>query len=255
MAKSDYASMPPSAGASLAELEEAWRNPASAGVPSHGVPASEPRIRAAQASQPAFGEAPTQLVSADIVASHASAQPQARGRSPVMIVLGALGIVVLAGAGAALAVRFARPAEEPKLVVIERNANTTATPSAPASVPAATAEPSSIASSSAAPAASPSKPAGKAPAGDPLSAAFAKNQPEIEGCFRDKAANVSGAPEVSVRFTIDKEGTVQRAELAPAELAGVPLGQCILAVARKTQFPAQAAPATFRIPLRARKAP
>ena len=99
----------------------------------------------------------------------------------------------------------------------------------------------------------PSKPA--APAGDPLSAAFAKNQPEIEGCFRDQAASASGTADVSVRFTIDKEGVVQRAELSPPDLAGAPLGQCILGVARKTRFPSQSAPATFRIPLRARKTP
>ncbi|MDB4996801.1 MAG: Endo,4-beta-xylanase precursor, partial [Myxococcaceae bacterium] len=82
-----------------------------------------------------------------------------------------------------------------------------------------------------------------------------KNQPAIEACFRDQAANVSGSPEISVRFTIDAAGAVQRAELSPPELANVPLGTCILGVARSTRFPAESGPATFRIPLRARKLP
>ena len=66
---------------------------------------------------------------------------------------------------------------------------------------------------------------------------------------------MSGNPDVSVRLTIDREGVVQKAELSPAELAGLPLGQCILGVARRTHFPAQSAPATFRIPLRTRRVP
>ncbi len=259
MAKSDYAAIPVRAGASLSDLEEAWRNPASA-----GIPASEPRLRAAQASSTALGEAPTQLHSAGAIVVRTDLQPQpaAPPRSRAMLAIVAAGMIALVGAGAGLAIYFGRRTDDSKILVIERNTNasTPPEPSASAETPGARASdvPAGTASAGAASSASPlpvrsSKP--PAPAGDPLSAAFAKNQPEIEGCFRDKAASGGGAADVSVRFTIDKDGVVQRAELSPPDLAGAPLGQCILSVARKTHFPSQSAPATFRIPLRARKAP
>jgi serine/threonine protein kinase len=255
MAKSDYAAIPVRAGASLSELEEAWRNPASA-----GIPASEPRLRAAQGSSTALGEAPTQLHNAGAIVMRTDLQPQPRSRAMLAVV--AAGMIALVGAGAGLAIYFGRRTDDAKILVIERNTNasTPPEPSASAETPGArpTDAPPGAASAGASSSGSPlpvksSKPA--APAGDPLSAAFAKNQPEIEGCFRDKAASGGGAADVSVRFTIDKEGVVQRAELSPPDLAGAPLGLCILGVARKTHFPSQSAPATFRIPLRARKAP
>src|SRR5205085_4678823 len=83
---------------------------------------------------------------------------------------------------------------------------------------------------------SPTKPAG---GGDPLSSALAKNQPAIEGCFRDHAADLNGSPEVSVRFVIDKDGIVKTAELTPVALTSTPLGGCIVGVATRTRFPAQ----------------
>jgi serine/threonine protein kinase len=261
MAKSDYAAIPVRAGASLSDLEEAWRNPASV-----GIPASEPRLRAAQGSSTALGEAPTQLHDAGAILVRADLQPpqqqQARPRSRAMLVIVAAGMIALVGAGAGLAIYFGRRTDDSKILVIERNTNTSTSPepSASADTPGtrATDTPASAASAGGASSGSPppvklSKP--PAAAGDPLSAAFAKNQPEIEGCFRENAATGGGAADVSVRFTIDKEGVVQRAELSPSDLAGAPLGQCILGVARKTHFPSQSAPATFRIPLRARKAP
>lgn len=180
-----------------------------------------------------------------------------------MLVIVAAAMVALVGAGAGLAIYFGRRTDDAKILVIERNTNASVSPD-PAS-PTSTEIPGTratdtLGSTSSSPSSSasvaqvkPSKTA--APFADPLSAAFAKNQPEIEGCFRDKAASGGGASDVSVRFTIDKDGVVQRAELSPPDLAGGPLGQCILGVARKTRFPPQPAPATFRIPLRARKAP
>ncbi len=160
-------------------------------------------------------------------------------------------MLVVAG-GVGLALYLGRRQEEPKLLVIERTTNGSATATTTADPPADTAS-ATPSSSSAAPRASQGKPP-KTPAGDPLSAAFAKNQPDIEACFVTKGAGAS-TPDISVRFTIDTEGVVQRAEVSPADVASSPLGACIVGVARKTRFPAQAAPATFRIPLRARKSP
>jgi serine/threonine-protein kinase len=248
LAKTDYAAMPSKPGASLSELEESWRNP-----PTGTASVPKMRLSAAALSSPEI-----------VVAPPAPAPPPPPRRSPLVLVAVVVGVVAVVGVSVALALHFGRrsESEEPKYVLIERNATSANAASTGAS--------STTAEASAAPAisaASPSEPAeprvasrdagarAPKPAGDPLSAALAKNQPEIEACFRDKAANVTGTPEVSVRFTIDQEGTVQRAELSPAELASAPLGQCILGVARRTRFPAQSGPATFRIPLRARKVP
>ncbi len=81
-----------------------------------------------------------------------------------------------------------------------------------------------------------------------------KQQPAVEGCFREHAAGVTGTPEIAIKFSIDKEGAVQRADLTPADLAGLPLGQCLLGIAKGTKFPPQSGPVTFTIPLRARRA-
>ena len=87
-----------------------------------------------------------------------------------------------------------------------------------------------------------------------MSAAFAKNHGAIEGCFRDHASDMSGSPEVSVRFVIDKDGVVKSAELTPVSLTSTALGGCIVGVATRTRFPAQPRETTkFSIPLRAKK--
>ena len=232
LAKVDYAAMPMKAGSSLAELEEAWRNP-----PAAAPAASEPRLRPAQAG-----------AEGAIAPAVAEARP-ARGRGVITAVILVVGLVVVASVG--LALYLGRRQEEPKLLVIERTTNASATATdTPGDAP------SSAASSPSASSPRPlqAKPQKPAPAGDPLSAAFAKNQPDIEACFASKGA-AGGTPDVSVRFSIDTEGVVQRAEVSPAEVASSPLGACIAGVARRTRFPAQAAPATFRIPLRARKSP
>ena len=236
LAKVDYAAMPMKAGASLAELEEAWRNP-----PAAAPAASEPRLRPAQALLAGSEGAAAPGV--------AEARP-ARGRGVLAAVAFAVVLVVVASVG--LALYLGRRQEEPKLLVIERTTNASATPTA-TDTPGDTAS-AAPSAPSAPPRPSQGKPSKPAPAGDPLSAAFAKNQPDIEACFASKGA-AGGTPDVSVRFSIDTEGVVQRAEVSPADVASSPLGACIAGVARRTRFPAQAAPATFRIPLRARKAP
>ncbi len=230
LAKADYAAMPMKEGSSLAELEAAWRNP-----PAAAPAASEPRLRPAGAGGSG-------------AAAVATATPPTRSRGVVVAISVALGVLVAGGVG--LALYLGRRQEEPKLLVIERTTNASATPTNDTPVDTASAAPSAPSSSSRPPQGKPPK----ALAGDPLSAAFAKNQPDIEACFVTKGA-AGGTPDVSVRFTIDTEGVVQRAEVSPAEVASSPLGACIAGVGRRTRFPAQSAPATFRIPLRARKAP
>jgi serine/threonine-protein kinase len=77
----------------------------------------------------------------------------------------------------------------------------------------------------------------------------------IADCFQRHAAGVSGTPEVSVRFHIDRAGKVTQAELFPEALAGTPLGGCLLTVARGTRFGAQAEPVVVRIPITVRAKP
>jgi serine/threonine-protein kinase len=248
MAKRDYAAMPTSPGTSLSELEAAWRNPAAA-VSGADVAVSD-RADAPTRLDRSIDGAPEPARPAGVEA--AETKPR-RGRLAIVVVA----VVVLASAAAGIALALGRrTSDEPRFVLIERNATTASATSASAAAPTSTPTPP-VTDPRLDADAGPAKPAGPrsskpAPAADPLSAALAKNQPAIEACFRDQA-NVTGAPEISVRFTIDRAGAVQRAELAPPELAGVPLGACILGVARGTRFPAESGPATFRIPLRARK--
>jgi serine/threonine protein kinase len=248
MAKRDYAAMPSKPGSSLPELEDAWRNPPPAAAAGRDE------------SSPALGEAPTRLDQSKGLPlgprlELRQIRPQ-RGRLIVAAVVVAL--VVVAGAVAGIALLLGRRAsDEPRFVLIERNAASASATTASASLstpPVTSADPGhdNGAGSAKVPGPRSAKPAAGP---DPLSAALAKNQPAIEACFRDQAANVSGAPEISVRFTIDRAGAVERAELSPPSLANVPLGTCILGVARSTRFPAESGPATFRIPLHARKLP
>jgi serine/threonine-protein kinase len=251
LAKQDYAAMPSPPGASLAELEEAWRNPPAAPA---GSAAAEPTrvdgsTNRADRADRADAAAPAEM----------KAVPPQRRR---MVLVAGAALLAVAGAAGGVAVALNRhPVDEPRFVLIEHNASgATASATAPVVPATATASTPTSADSSHETAAGSAKvvPARstKPPAGaDPLSAALAKNQPAIEACFRDQAGSVSGSPDISVRFTIDQTGAVQRAELSPPELAGAPLGTCILGVARSTRFPAESGPATFRIPLRARKVP
>lgn len=287
MAKQDYAAMPASAGLSLAELENAWRNAPAVGAPSSrrlavaapptssskialGLAPTVPPGKPSSASSPVVSGA-TFVQEPDGPVSIRTAPTVAKGDDGTAkkAVIAVAVVALLAGivTGVVLYLGRRSEAEEPKIVLIERGSGSQAAPGDSVAPPTpkvagdnrpATDAPDAGNGASANPPdpkASGVKSAKPAPAGDPLSAAFAKKQPEIETCFRSDTGT-GGSPEISVRFTIDAAGVVQRAELTPADLAGAPLGQCILGVARRTQFPAQSSPSTsFRIPLRARRSP
>ena len=280
LAKRDYAAMPSKPGASLAALEEAWRNPPPSVASSSRLPVS---ARAQPADDAVSPFASTSLDGSPVIPSKRGKSSQTDPRSPSpsrgngrMIAAVAAGMVALGAVGgtAIYVARAAKGDDDRQVVVIERNVGSGSAPppiasklapapatkdsagaggDAPVSTGGQPVVPAAPHGTAVASGARSAKPA--APAGDPLSAALAKRQPEIEACFQNNTANVSGTPEVSVRFTIDAEGVVQRAELSPSALAGVPLGQCILGVSRSTRFPRESGPATFRIPLRTRKVP
>jgi hypothetical protein len=59
----------------------------------------------------------------------------------------------------------------------------------------------------------------------------------------------TGTTEISLRFTVERDGHVGSVEVLPASVASSSLGACLGAVGKSTVFSKQAAPVTFRIPL------
>jgi hypothetical protein len=88
-----------------------------------------------------------------------------------------------------------------------------------------------------------------------LTRAFARQQANIARCFSKNASDISGNPEISVRFEVGTDGHVLSAQVQPASLGSTPLGQCIATVARGTEFGAQPETTTFRIPITAKRGP
>jgi hypothetical protein len=88
-----------------------------------------------------------------------------------------------------------------------------------------------------------------------LTRTFTRQQPQIARCFSQHASDVSGSPEISVRFEVGTDGHVISAQVQPGALGSMPLGQCIAGVARGTDFGPQPEPTTFRIPITAKRGP
>jgi serine/threonine protein kinase len=81
-------------------------------------------------------------------------------------------------------------------------------------------------------------------------AAFARHRAPVEACLRAHAAEIEGAPELAVHFTLERDGTVREARVQPPALAGTPLGACLRDVAREVRFGEQPREAvSFRIPI------
>jgi len=91
---------------------------------------------------------------------------------------------------------------------------------------------------------------GTAPA-ELIAEALARRQPEVERCFEAHVEQLTGAPEIGLRFQLRADGTVRTAELSPATLNGTPLGGCLLEVARSTRFPPLGRDLSFRLPITA----
>ncbi|HVJ13910.1 MAG TPA: protein kinase [Polyangiaceae bacterium] len=189
------------------------------------------------------------------------AMPQRRRALLWLAVIGVLALT--AGVALALVRRPTTPQNSTRFLVIEKQSSENAgeapaeTASASANLaPSAASAPElpSAATASATAATTTSKPGGGG-GGDAagLSRAFQRQQGRIEQCFQTHTKDVEGQPRIAVRFSIDKAGAVQNAELTPATLSGTPLGACILTAARGTQFGAQSEALTFTIPITARR--
>ena len=230
----------------LDDLDDTWRNPPK---PDATLSTDPP----ARISQP-----PTVALSSP-VGNVAVAKP--RSRIPLPAVLAVL--LVAGGAAVFLAIRNEPRRNGPELVVIQQTTPSRAdAPPQPGSggVTSSDGEPAQPATGTDAGASSSPTPSkgrrgtkAPPPGVDALSAAFARQSGRIEQCFTTHTEELTGAPRLQVRFTVDARGAVQAAQLIPGEVSSTPLGQCILRVARATDFPARGETTTFRIPIVARR--
>ena len=180
------------------------------------------------------------------------ALPQTVARRSVRkgVIVGTVAAVVAAGAATALALRHGgSDASPPGVILIEGSVaalGVAAQPGTPADpgavVPVKAAEPAPSANAE-----TPQKqPPPSAPAAgkavspksrsELLTRAFARQQPQIARCFSQHASDVTGNPEISVRFEVGTDGHVTSAQVQPTALGATALGQCIAAIARATEF-------------------
>ncbi|MGH7436737.1 MAG: hypothetical protein ACRENE_13775, partial [Polyangiaceae bacterium] len=89
---------------------------------------------------------------------------------------------------------------------------------------------------------------------DALTRAFSRQQGPIAKCFSGNATDVSGAPEIAIRFGVNAAGHVTSAQVLPPAVASTPLGACLAGVAQATSFGPQPHDVSFRIPIVARRA-
>jgi hypothetical protein len=176
--------------------------------------------------------------------------------------------VVVAGAVTVFTMRGVAPPAPPGVIIVEGSVSALGVSAQPAAladpgttVPVKTAEPppTNTEMTARAPtnAASPANAKGAAPKSrsELLTRAFARQQPQIARCFSQHAGDVTGSPEISVRFEVGTDGRVTSAQVQPAALGSTPLGQCITAVAKATDFGPQPDPTPFRIPITAKRGP
>jgi serine/threonine-protein kinase len=88
-----------------------------------------------------------------------------------------------------------------------------------------------------------------------LTRAFGKQQSRIEGCFVEHAQDPAHLPQIQFEFTLQADGKLSAAEVAPAAVANTPLGKCLKNVASQTDFPAPGRHLPFSIPLVMQKTP
>jgi serine/threonine-protein kinase len=249
--------------ADLATLESRWRNPPKR--------FSVPSFRALRTVRPS--DPSTRRVPPAEVAPRVDRLEHRKGLALGLTV----GIVAAGGLAAALLLRHrVADAPAPSVILVEGSVAAVGV-SAQALVPVApgtavsgaaptgiAAGASSVAGDPVAAGGDPATAAGPAKGGtassprskqEALTRAFARQEPQIARCFTQHASNVTGNPEVSVRFEVGTDGRVAAAQVQPSALAATPLGDCIAKVAQKTQFGPQPQPLSFRIPITARRGP
>jgi serine/threonine-protein kinase len=86
-----------------------------------------------------------------------------------------------------------------------------------------------------------------------LEAPFRARAADVTRCFSTYVTDVASLPPFDVRFEVDVDGSVRSASISPATVARLPLGGCILQVARSTHFGPRSEPISFFMPLGARR--
>jgi len=251
----------------LSERDKAWREERSSSrlepaalsgsfAPVNNQPTVGPPRRRAQHPTPSkHGE----VVEGDLTLTN-EARASTASRKPRLLLGVSIGAGLMAVVAGALLLLLARePASAPaaaRFIVVEspeRKAR------AAEPVAAAAEQPASAPVESAPPAIEAAKPEPvqsakpvRASGASALTRQFARRQPALEACFERYAAELQGRPEISVNFEVATSGRVSSAALSPAALNGTPLGDCLLSIARATDFGPQAKPVAFAIPLLAR---
>ena len=185
-------------------------------------------------------------------------QPVAGPSNRKLIITVFAAAVVAAGVAVLVALTLRGPAasSEPRYLVVESRDDRNEPQTSPSStVTTAAAGETTPAVSAPRAAASIKSPRSESDNRDPLnslSRTFSKRQPAIQNCFLSNTVNVSGMPEVSIRFSVDAQGKVISAAVRPEAIAATALGQCLQQVAQSTNFGAQDKPLVFSIPITAR---
>lgn len=86
-----------------------------------------------------------------------------------------------------------------------------------------------------------------------LTTAFKKQKNRVKNCFNTHSDTLANIKQVSLIFTVSKEGAVQKVGLQPASISGTQLGNCVRQVAQSTRFPRQQSAITFTIPVRVKQ--
>jgi serine/threonine-protein kinase len=225
---------------SLAEREDAWKNPPKVGeLPMPRISSSPPTIAAKPsdlAIDVAFEGSPTKKA------------------SPWPWIAGAIVGVAAVAAGAWAFVGRGNGAdvgEQPTFVVVQPtgaadDAGEESEAVPPDEIPEADA--GVARSDEPEPRVGPIK--GTRPSAGSLTRAFNRRQGEVLACIRRNPSEAPAGGQIEVVFQVAADGRVTNASLEPASLGSTTLGRCVLGIATSTRFPAQAQAVRFRIPVR-----
>jgi hypothetical protein len=183
----------------------------------------------------------------------------ARGSIALIVAAGALAIAAAAVVVAVLIWQRPTRSSTPRYLVVEQGGAAAPRQAQGGLTPTPGAEPSGAASpSSAAPPPAGSEAAGPVGSTGPksegpdavaLTRAFSQQMGPLRSCLDQHRGHLGGTQKLSIFFSIDRQGAVEQAALAPAALAATPMGECVLTAARAIRFGPQPQPASFRIPV------
>jgi eukaryotic-like serine/threonine-protein kinase len=244
---------------SLHELDAAWQKSIRP-LTEHASLTSS--IRPQIAEQPTIDVRVHRKISQQLTTIERAPQPSNR-RS----VLAVVAAIVLTGGVTTAAILLTRSSAPAQRFLVVQAADGTAAGKPVLAVPPPAAQLPSLPSSAAAaaegsdvpPLLSENQPRGTAAAfssgGDDagkLSRKFSERRGAVQQCFQTHTLVLEGTPSIGIRFQVDTAGHVISASIQPGDLASTALGQCLLGVARSTEFGPQPEARAFTIPIRAR---